>query len=93
MSHDKSSEILNDRPVITLSLQWLWNAFTELSATRAYGQGPNRIQHSEVLSYCVFQEIDGKDRRDLLYCVRKMDSVWIDWVNKKNEAVDDGNAT
>ena len=85
-SHGKSSEILNERPVITLSLGWLWSAFLELSASRAYSSGgANRIQHSEILSYCVFQEIEGKERRDLLYCMRMMDNVWIEWAQRKTD--------
>ncbi len=89
VSHDDTSEVLNDRPVFTLSLQWLWDAFGELSSARAYGaNGPNRIQHSEVLAYCVIWEIVGKEIRDLSYCVRRMDSVWIDWAQKKSEKAD-----
>ena len=57
---------------------------------RAYsGNGPNRIQHSEVLAYCSFEEIEGKERRDLLYVVRMMDNFWMNWNQKKSGDDDD----
>ncbi len=55
------------------------------------GSGPSKIQHSEVLAYCVFEEIKGQERRDLLYTVRMLDNVWWDLTQKKSES--DGDST
>lgn len=54
------------------------------------GGGPSKIQHSEVLACCVFEEISGQERRDLLYVVRMLDNVWWDLTQKKSESDDDG---
>lgn len=53
---------------------------------RSYsGNGTGKIQHSEVLAYCEFEELEGKERRDLLYVVRMMDNAWMDGQKKSGD--------
>ena len=64
----------------------------ELSKRRSCsGSGPNKIQHSEVFYYCEIEELEGQDRRDLLYVVGMLDDVWWDLTQKKSD--DDGDTT
>ena len=75
-----------DQPVITLSLQWLWQAFLCLSARRGDScNGPNKIQYSEILAYCEIEEIEGQERRDLCYVVHGVDNAWWELTQKKSD--------
>ena len=61
-----------------------------LSSRRRYGSGgPNKIQDSEVFYYCEIEELEGQDRRDLLYVVSMLDNVWWDLIQKKSGSNDD----
>ena len=85
IEHEETSEILNEQPIITLSLLWHWEAFWELSAARSRGFGAQPLQHSQIVAYCQLQEFDKVESRDLSYVIRAMDRVWLAWAEEKSE--------
>lgn len=77
--------MLSDRPVITRSIAWLWEAFLILSSSRLRGFGPQPIQCSEIVAYCDLHELDGEDKKYLFRCVTDMDVVWMNRANKQGK--------
>ncbi len=85
IENEETSEVLNERPIITLSLLWYWEAFWELSATRSRGFGAQPLQHSQILAYCQLQGFDEVETRELSYVMRAMDHAWMEWAEEKSE--------
>ena len=83
--HGETSEILNERPIITFSLLWYWEAFWELSSTRSRGFGAQPLQHSQIVAYCQLQEFDKSEARNLSYVVLAMDHAWMEWAEEKSK--------
>lgn len=87
--HGKTSEILSERPALTLSQLWLWDAFWELSNTRARGFGAQPLQHSQIVAYCRLQGFDRDDARVLTYVMFSMDKIWLEWAEEKSSGSTD----
>lgn len=80
--------MLNERPVITLSLAWLWEGFWVLSRKRPRGFGGQPLQYSEIEAYCRVEELSVADSRTLVYVVNALDDVWMKWADKESEKKD-----
>ncbi len=80
--------MLNERPAITFSQQWLWDAFWALSKKRARGFGAQPLLYSEIEAYCRVQELSVSDSRTLTYVVNALDDVWMSWADKEGEKKD-----
>ena len=80
-SHGTASEELAECPVVWNWLKWIWDAFLELSSSRAYG--PSSICHADILAYCVLHGV--KDVKELCFHVLRMDRVWAKWVSFQRE--------
>lgn len=65
---------MTNRPTLSYSLLWLWQAFWTLSNGRNVGFAANAIQFSEIEAYCRVERIP--EVRELAFHVMMMDMVW-----------------
>lgn len=64
----------------------MWEAFTDLSASRQSGFDVNPISFHDILSWVEMMGVtDSDDRQELVFLLRVMDSSWVEWARKKTD--------
>ena len=74
---------MNERPEISLTTLWLWNAFWELSNARRRSFGLEPLSYGDIHSYCVLNGYDRMEAEELCGTVKAMDLAYIEILNKK----------
>jgi hypothetical protein len=79
-------EQLDKKPELYTDLYSDYNAFLFLSASRTSGFGPSAIAISEIYAYMQMFEIDDyQQRRRFLNHIKILDSVYLDYMDKKEK--------
>ncbi len=76
-----------NKPILAKGLYFYFNAFHELSTDRPVGYTMGQIPYSSILSYCKYYTFDYEETSDFLYLIRKIDSAYIEYKDKKNESL------
>jgi hypothetical protein len=78
-------EILN-RPFLQHGLELYMNGFFELCTTRSGSEfGVTPISYINIMQYCNYNEFDRELSDDFFYCIRALDSEYIEYHNKKSK--------
>ena len=80
------SSVLEARPEVFQSLQWVWQGFWDLHFTRPVGLGIQPITFSEIKAYCELKRIVRRsDVDEFIALIRRMDAACLNWFSKKSE--------
>ena len=66
-------------------LEIIYRGFWELSSDRSIGMGLGPIPHTSIRAYVVEYDLEEEDEADFKYLIRKMDSFYLEWSEKKRE--------
>lgn len=85
---------LEDEPVLSSHLQWVWKAFTDLNYRRSAGfGGPLPITYSDIDSYCRLKGIDLLvEREKLLRFIDALDRAYMADTYEKQKVEDARNS-
>lgn len=61
-------------------------AWVELDSTRTVAMAEGQIPTSAIQDFCVWYDIDGEQREDLLFHVRALDNAYLEWRASKRDA-------
>jgi hypothetical protein len=76
-------DAIRDAPELQFGLELFYTAFMDLSSCRSVGMGESAIPYSAVIDYCMYHEIWGEQRDDMIYHVRAMDATYLEQRRKK----------
>lgn len=78
---------ISSQPKLSVYQQTLYDAFLELSASRAYSMsGPLPISLPVFQSYCWLHQVDAEEAEELWSLMRRLDAHWRDRVEAKKPA-------
>jgi hypothetical protein len=72
-------------PEIT-GLEWVWEAFIDLSTCRPPAfEGINPVPWTVVKEWATLNDLDNFDFDMLWFCIKKLDLITIEWAKKKSK--------
>lgn len=86
---DDLPEKIKNAPELLRGLSLYYNAFQDLSSTRAVGMSLGPIPWMAINDYCLTYEITGEQREDMFYHVAAMDNVYRSHVESKSKTTTD----
>lgn len=75
---------LRDAPEVAPGLELYYHAFQRLSTCRPVGMGLGPIPWTSIKQYAILQELDQLQSEALEYHISRMDSAFLDRMNKKD---------
>jgi len=75
------SKALENRPEID-GVEWLWNAYIELSTCRPVGFGFAPIPWTAIQLYIAVNKLNGEDEELLNHCISTLDGIQQEHSNK-----------
>jgi hypothetical protein len=76
---------LEERPVIELGHEWLWQAFNRLSSTRPVGMSQGPISYLALVQYADEMGMGPGEKEFLWDVVKKLDSHFLAEVARRNK--------
>lgn len=70
-------DFVRDAPDLLPGLEFYFNAFLALTTCRVNGFGMGQIPWTAINEYCFTYGIDGDEREDMQFVIRKMDEEYI----------------
>jgi len=78
---------LDNQPQLIDDIAFFFDAFMELSVTRAWGMGPNAITYQEMNAWLDMNQIKSQDEREeFVHYIKHLDMVWMNIRSKKDKA-------
>ena len=74
---------LDNRPV-TIGLNWLWEAFMDLTTCRPIGMGVGPIPWTAIQTYAESERLDPEETWTLHQVIRHMDQVYLEHTHRKD---------
>jgi hypothetical protein len=82
---DRARAELSARPTLTQYEAYFWQAFHDLTTTRAGGMGVKPIPYDRIVDYASFHGFGYTDTLILIRVIRAMDNAFLDAVRKKQQ--------
>jgi len=74
---------IKNKPIVPFGMQFYITSFFDISGERQTGHALGYLSWKSIVGYCEYYGLDYDETEEFLYYIRKMDSEYVPFMNKK----------